>query len=86
MYANAEVTESKEDIQFTGDQSFVKIDDETANKVYKLSNAYPFTLDGEEKTLNYTESSLNHAVVYYRGYSAPKINYKLGNGYNVETW
>ena len=57
-----------------------EIINETANKVYKVSNAYPFTIDGEKKTVKFTESSLNHAVVYYRGYKTPKMNYKLGNG------
>ena len=58
----------------------VEIVDETANKVYKVSNTYPFTLDGNEKTVQITENSLNHAVVYYRGYKNPSINYKLANG------
>ncbi len=50
------------------------------NKVYKVNNVFPFTLDGSERVVEYTKSDLNHAVVYYRGYDAPKINYKLTNG------
>ncbi|MBQ8539302.1 MAG: starch-binding protein [Ruminococcus sp.] len=57
-----------------------EIIDETANKVYKVPSTYSFTLDGETKSIKITESSLNHAVVYYRGYKTPKMNYKLGNG------
>lgn len=56
-----------------------QIIDETAGKVYTAQNSYPFTLDGESKTVKYTESDLNHAVVYYRGYDNPTIIYKTGN-------
>lgn len=57
-----------------------EIIDETKNKVYKVSNTYPFTLNNEEKTVQITQNTLDHAVVYYRGYKAPSINYKLENG------
>lgn len=52
---------------------------EAYNTVYKPANTYPFTLDGDEKTVLHSESNLNHAVVYYRGYESPMINYKVGN-------
>ncbi len=58
----------------------LEIVDETANKVYKVVDTFPFTLDGESKTIKITENSLNHAVVYYRGHKNPSINYKLANG------
>lgn len=53
---------------------------EANNTVYKPDNTYPFTLNGDEKTILHSESNLNHAVVYYRGYESPMINYKVGNG------
>ncbi len=56
-----------------------EIVDESTNRIYKPQNVYPFTLNGSEKTIEFTQSSLNHAVVYYRGYDAPTINYKVGN-------
>ncbi|MEE0858161.1 MAG: starch-binding protein [Acutalibacteraceae bacterium] len=57
-----------------------EIVDEATNKVYKSSNTYPFTLDGSEKTIVHSETSLNNAVVYYRGYENPVINYKTSDG------
>ena len=58
--------------------------DETAGKVYSAEDAYPLTLNGEKETVNYTESKLNHAVVYYRGYDNPVINYKVADSDFVE--
>ena len=58
----------------------VQIVDETAGKVYTVENTYPLTLDGEKKTVEYTKSNLNHAVVYYYGYDNPKISYKVDDG------
>ncbi len=55
---------------------------ESTGEVIKPQNSYPFTLNGEEKTLEFCESTLNHAVVYYRGYMNPAISYKLSG----ETW
>ncbi len=57
-----------------------EIVDETKGVVYKLSEPFPFTLDGDEKELSFTKSDLNHAVIYYRGYYSPMFNYKLENG------
>lgn len=56
-----------------------EIVDKNLNKVYRADDVYPLTLDGEEKVVNYTQSDLNHAVVYYRGFETPSINYKLNN-------
>ena len=53
-----------------------EIVDELSNKVYKPSGIYPFTLDGNEKTFEFAQSSLNNAVIYYTGYDNPVINYK----------
>lgn len=50
---------------------------ESRNKVIKPSGEYPITLDGEEKTVEFAETELNHAVVYYRGYYNPEISYKV---------
>ncbi len=57
-----------------------EIIDENTNKTYKPENIYPFTLDGEEKTLEISKTALNNAVIYYRGYENPYIHYKVGNG------
>ncbi len=57
-----------------------EIVDKNLNKVYTASNVFPFTIDGNTKTVDYTKSDLDHAVVYYRGYKTPSINYKLTNG------
>ena len=57
-----------------------EIINESKNKSYTVSNTFPFTLNGEEKTVDFTKSSLNHAVIYYRGYYNPLINYKVGDG------
>ena len=62
-----------------------EIVDKTANKIYKPANTYPFTINGDKKTVQFTESTLNHAVVYYRGYENPMINYKIGNGNWIST-
>ena len=72
-----------EDMQKDGNVLTIKdvvFVDETAGKVYEAENAYPLILDGEQKTVKYTESTLNHAVVYYRGYDNPKISYKISDG------
>lgn len=54
--------------------------DEINNTTYKPNNIYPFTLDGNEKTVLCSESNLNHAVIYYRGYETPYINYRIADG------
>lgn len=56
-----------------------RIVDETAGKEYIANNTFPLTLDGEEQTVWYSKSSLNHAIVYYRGYDNPSIHYKTDN-------
>ena len=74
-----EFSDSEED----GNALIVKdaeIVDENLNKTYKLENVYPFTLDGEEKTVKMFETISNNVVVYYRGYSNPNIHYKVNNG------
>ncbi len=57
-----------------------EIIDENTNKTYKSENIYPFTLDGEEKTVEFSKTSSNNIIIYYRGYDNPKIHYKVGNG------
>ena len=56
-----------------------EIVNETDNTVYKPSGVYTFTLNGSEKAVTHSQSNLNHAVVYYRGYENPMINYKVGS-------
>ena len=51
--------------------------DEVTGKNYTLENSFPFTLNGESKSMVYNESKLNHALVYYRGFYNPSISYKL---------
>ena len=53
---------------------------ESKNLVIKPQGSYPFTLNGNSKSLEFSKSVLNHAVVYYRGYANPKLSYKLPNG------
>lgn len=48
---------------------------ESKNLVIKPANAYPITLNGETKTLQFAETNTNHAIIYYRGYSNPTLSY-----------
>lgn len=50
---------------------------ESTNQSFRPQNAYPITLNGESKTIEFAKTSLNHATVYYRGYSEPQISYNL---------
>ena len=56
---------------------------ESLNKSFKPQNSYPITLNGDSKTINFAETKLNHATVYYRGYANPQLSYNL-NGNWVE--
>lgn len=55
---------------------------ESTGEVIKPKNAYPITVNGESKTVEFCETNLNHATVYYRGYMNPAISYKLSG----ESW
>ena len=55
---------------------------ESTGEVIKPRNTYPFTLNGDSKTVEFCETNLNHATVYYRGYMNPAISYKLSG----ESW
>lgn len=57
----------------------LRIVDSTNGKVYTPKDSFPVTLNGSEKTIEFTESDLNHAVVYYRGYSNVNLHYKVAN-------
>ncbi|MEE1125175.1 MAG: starch-binding protein [Acutalibacteraceae bacterium] len=57
-----------------------EIVDATRNRVLKLENPYPFTLDGTEKTVELHKTDLNDTVIYYRGYDKPNLHYKVNNG------
>ena len=47
---------------------------ESTNQVIKPKDAYPITLNGETETVEFSETKINHAVVYYRGYAEPSIS------------
>ncbi len=55
---------------------------ESTGEVFRPANTFPITLNGGEKTVEFSQTDLNHAVVYYRGYSNPTINYQI----NGENW
>ena len=57
-----------------------QIVDASTNTVYTVDNVCPFELDGSEKTVELHKTSLYNAVIYYRGYDEPNLNYKIGNG------
>lgn len=60
-----------------------QIVDESTNTVYTpAAGTYPIELENDEVTIELAETSVNHAVVYYRGYEAAQLTYKVGNG----TW
>lgn len=50
---------------------------EATYEVYEMKDAFPRKINGDKKEIVYYESELNHAVVYYRGFYAPSISYKL---------
>ncbi len=57
-----------------------EIIDEVANKTYKPSNVYPFTLNNNSKEITIAETTSNNIVIYYRGFYSPLLNYKLDTG------
>ncbi len=57
-----------------------EIVDASTNRVFKPQNAYPFTLDGQEKTVELAQTQLKDTVIYYRGYDEPNLHYKVNNG------
>lgn len=58
--------------------------DESTNKgYYPASGTFPITIDYNEATIDITESKLNHAAVYYRGYDKPILNYKLNGSWHT---
>ncbi len=50
---------------------------ESKNQVIKPQNSYPITLNGESETLQFAETTTNHATVYYRGYANPTLSYNV---------
>lgn len=50
---------------------------ESLGKSIKPQNAYPITLNGDSKTIEFAETRLNHATIYYRGYAEPQLSYSL---------
>ncbi len=69
-----------EDAESDGTTLTVKdavIVDEAKGINYEVSDCYPLKLNGELKEIQYNESKLNHAVIYYRGFYDPSISYKI---------
>ena len=58
----------------------VAIVDSGENKVYTPQSFTPFTLDGSEKTVDITSTTINDVVIYYVGYYNPTLHYKVDNG------
>ncbi len=58
----------------------VAIVDAGENKVYTPQSFTPFTLDGSEKTVDFTKSTSKNIAIYYVGYYNPTIHYKVGEG------
>ncbi|MBR3987987.1 MAG: starch-binding protein [Clostridia bacterium] len=50
---------------------------ESLNKSFKPQGSYPITLNGDSKTIEFAETSLNHATIYYRGYTNPQLSYSI---------
>ncbi len=72
-------TDTKEDgVKLTVKDA--QIVDASTNRVFKPQNAYPFTLDGSEKTIELAQTQLKDTVIYYRGYDEPNLHYKVNNG------
>ncbi|MEE0060053.1 MAG: starch-binding protein [Acutalibacteraceae bacterium] len=57
-----------------------QIVDASTNRVFKPQNAFPFTLDGNEKTIELAQTQSTDTVIYYRGYDKPNLHYKVNNG------
>ncbi len=62
-----------------------EIVDLNKNVTYKTDNVYPIVFDGNEQTIEIVKTTVNNAVIYYRGYYAPNIHYKVGSGSWVST-
>ena len=61
-----------------------QIVDETTNTVYKpASGTYPIKLDGDETRIELIETTINHAVVYYRGYENAQLTYKTNGSWKT---
>lgn len=69
------VDKLKDDCETTYKDAEIVI--ESTGQSFKPEEVYPITLNGEEKTVEFAETELNHAVVYYRGYYNPEISYKV---------
>ena len=51
-------------------------DDSTGSRYYPAQGSYPVTVNNNEATVDIMENKLNHAVVYYRGFENPILNYR----------
>ncbi|MEE0266349.1 MAG: carbohydrate binding domain-containing protein [Acutalibacteraceae bacterium] len=58
----------------------VEIIDTKTNKVYKPSNFQQFTLNGAEKCVDILDCRNKAAVIYYKGFITPYIEYKIEDG------
>ncbi len=55
----------------------------SANEVYKPEDVFPFTINGETKTIEFHKSTLNNIVVYYRGYNLPTLHYNVDGNWKT---
>ncbi|MEE1061939.1 MAG: starch-binding protein [Ruminococcus sp.] len=72
-----------EDTKADGEILTVKdaqIVDKTANKTYRPNNTFPYTLDKSDRETEFFKTTLNNAVVYYRGYNTPTLHYSINGG------
>lgn len=62
------------------------IEDVNTNTTYRPENIYPLTLDGEEYTAEFAETTSNNVVIYYQGYENALLHYKTDGGeWNTES-
>ncbi|MEE1125171.1 MAG: starch-binding protein [Acutalibacteraceae bacterium] len=69
---------TKDDYVFT--LKNLEIVDSNKNATYKTNDTFPLAFNGNDKTFEIIQTTLNNAVIYYRGYENPNIHYKVGNG------
>ena len=51
-------------------------------KTYTVKNTFPFTIENEERKIEFLKSNLKDIVVYYRGYDNPTLHYNLNGSWS----
>lgn len=74
------VDKKDDDISHTLQQAYI-YDESTGATYYPEQGSLPATVNNGEVTFDLTESKLNHAVVYYRGFEEPILNYKTDDSW-----